>query len=242
MLPIALSIAGREVALRDFGVPLRLGELAPGDGPWEFELGFGKGRFLLARAAQQPQRRFLGVEQVSEYYRRVQRRGSRKQLGNLALLRGEAVYLAAALLPPASAAAVHIYFPDPWPKTRHRRRRLFDPGTIDLVLGLLAPHGELFFATDFVAYGEEVLRLLASYPHVEVSRPLSWPEGPRTNYEAKYVRDGRPILRACARLLAPALAPHPWGEASIANAWLDIQPMLRWRLPERREGAARNCE
>lgn len=219
MVPLLVSVAGREVGGRGLGAPLRLDDLVAGAGPWEVELGVGKGRFLLARAAADPDRRFLGVEQVSEYYRLVARRGGRRRLGNLAVVRGEALYVAATLLPRAFAAAVHVYFPDPWPKTRHRRRRLFDEQSVDLVLGLLRPGGELYFATDFLDYGEAVLGILAGYPHLAVSRLTGWPEGARTHYEAKYMLEGRPILRARAALESPALAPHPRGEAGAANAW-----------------------
>ena len=219
MVPLALSVAGREAGNGSLGAPLRLDELVPGDGPWEVELGFGKGRFLLARAAAHPERRFLGVEQVSEYYRLVARRAGRRRLANLVVIRGEALYLAAARLPRGFAAAVHVYFPDPWPKNRHRRRRLFDAQSVDLVLGLLRPGGELLFATDFLDYGEAVLRILAGYPQLRIARLAGWPEGPRTHYESKYVLEGRPILRARAALDAPALEPHPQGESGAANAW-----------------------
>ena len=115
---------------------------------------------------------------------------------NLLAIRGEAQTLLAAVLPRGFARAVHVYFPDPWPKARHGRRRLFDEGSVDLVLSLLRPGGTLYFATDFPAYGEAVATLLASHPAAGVRRrEEGWPEGPRTNYEAKYVAEGRAILR-----------------------------------------------
>lgn len=193
------------------GEPFDLARALPGQGPWEVEIGFGKGRFLLRRAAEEPGRRFLGIELASEYFRLVARRLQRRGLGNVLLLEGEAQYLLGAVLPRGFAERVHVYFPDPWPKTRHQRRRLFSPSSLDLVLGLLAPGGRLDFATDFVSYGEEVRRLLESFPGVRVASPgAAWPEGPRTNYEAKYVSEGRSILRLTVRLEA-APNPHPEG-------------------------------
>lgn len=193
------------------GAPVDLERLVPGPGPWEVEIGFGKGRFLLRRAAERGERRFLGVELASEYFRLVARRLRRRALANVALLEGEAQYLLGAVLPRGFAERVHVYFPDPWPKSRHQRRRLFSPTSVDLVLGLLAPGGSLDFATDFLTYGEEVRQLLESYPGARVEvLGAGWPEGPRTNYEAKYVQEGRPILRLTVRL-ERANGPHPAG-------------------------------
>jgi tRNA (guanine-N7-)-methyltransferase len=178
---------------------------------WEVEIGFGKGRYLLRRAALEPEARFLGIEIAGEYFRLVARRVARRRLANTVLLEGEAQYLAAAVLPRAFARKVHIYFPDPWPKLRHHRRRLFAPDSLDLVLGLLEPGGTLCFATDFLAYGEEVRALLASHPAAEVQlHDGPWPDGARTNYEAKYLVEGRPILRLEVKL-SGAAAPHPAG-------------------------------
>jgi tRNA (guanine-N7-)-methyltransferase len=211
-LPVAAYAAGRDLALSDLERPL---ELVPGRGAWEVELGFGKGRFLLARAAAAPERRLVGVEVAAEYYRRVVRAARRRGLENLLLLRGEALFLLAAVLPRGFAAAVHVYFPDPWPKSRHQKRRLFDPESVDLVLGLLGPGGRLSFATDHLEYGGEVEELLRSCPGLEVARRAApWPEGARTNYEAKYLAEGRPILRLEATLLRPA-ALHPLGERAV---------------------------
>ena len=132
---------------------------------------------------------------------------------------------------------MHVYFPDPWPKSRHHKRRLFEVETVDLVLGLLAPGGRLFFATDFLDYGEAVGEILASHPHVEVERrPGPWPEGPRTNYEAKYVREGRPILRLEARLPPPSRpAPLSTRLAPLPSSPPASAPRRREPAPQPRE-------
>lgn len=215
-----MSAASGDYGLAQLSAPLRLADLVPGGGPWEVEIGFGKGRYLLRRCRERPERRFLGIEQVAEYHRLFVGRARRHGLGNWLALRGEALYLLAAALPRGFAATVHVYFPDPWPKARHHKRRLFDPETVDLVLGLLAQGGRLYFATDFLAYGELVLALLAGYPGLVVRRrDRPWEDGPRTNYEAKYATEGRPILRLEARLeLTPPPALHPGGHDAVLAA------------------------
>lgn len=197
----APAAAGRDLTLADLAVPLPLDFVSPGDGPWETEIGFGKGRYLLRRAAESPGTRFLGLEVVSEYYRRVAARGRKRRFANLVVVRGEALFLLSTVLPRGFASVVHVYFPDPWPKQRHHKRRLFDPASLDLVLGVLAPGGTLNFASDFVEYGELTERLLRAVPGLDVERLTGgWPEGPRTHYEAKYALAGRPIVRLrCVR-------------------------------------------
>lgn len=213
--------------LAELAAPLPLDELVRGGGPWEVELGFGKGRYLLRRAQEDPARRFLGVEMASKYHRLAVERARRRGLRNLLAIRGEALYLASAVLPAGFASALHVYFPDPWPKSRHHKRRLFDAESIDLVAGLLEPGGRLFFATDFLDYGARVEAVLAGHPRLALRRhDEPWPEGPRTNYEAKYEREGRPILRLEATLRrarepaagASAVALHPAAEAAVTAA------------------------
>ncbi len=211
MRPVELAVGGRRLRLSELALPLAPDQLLAGDGPLELEIGFGKGRFLLARAAEQPSVRLLGIEMASKYFRLVERRAERRGLDNVALLCGEAAYLMSAVLPGRTFRAVHVYFPDPWPKDRHHKRRLFDRETVDLLLALLAPGGQLFFATDHLDYGAVVAELLESHPALSVERVAGWPEGPRTNYEIKYEREGRPILRLVVTLRPDVSLIHPEG-------------------------------
>ncbi len=216
----------RDWTLDRLPMPFSLDRLLPGDGAWEVEIGFGKGRYLLRRATECAGGRFLGIELVSQYYRLLRDRARRDVVSNLLLARGEALYLLSAVLPSGFASKLHVYFPDPWPKSRHHRRRLFDPETLDLVLGVLRPGGELCFATDFIDYGRLVREILDSYPGLVVEpRRVPWPGGARTNYEAKYMAEGRPILRLRATLeartgrCAESVPPlHPQGRAGIVAA------------------------
>lgn len=218
MQPVRVASAAGETGLTELGAPLPLDALVPGGDGWEVEIGFGKGRYLVRRCAEDPERRFLGIELATEYYRMLVGRAARRGLANWVALRGDALFLLAAVLPAGFAAAVHVYFPDPWPKSRHHKRRLFEPETVDLVLGLLRPGGRLLFATDFLEYGALVAEILESFPGLCVERrERVWDEGPRTNYEAKYIEEGRPILRLEATLQGPAVL-HPRGAAGVLVA------------------------
>jgi tRNA (guanine-N7-)-methyltransferase len=219
--PVRIASAAGETGIAELGAPLPLEAIVPGGGGWEMEIGFGKGRYLLRRCQEDPERRFLGVELANAYYQLMVERARRRGLANWVALRGEALYLLSAVLPAGFAAAVHVYFPDPWPKSRHHKRRLFEPETVDLVLRVLRPGGRLFFATDFLEYGELVAGILESTPGLRVERrSRPWDEGPRTNYEAKYLIEGRPILRMEGWLEGPA-ALHPRGAAGVlvGPAW-----------------------
>jgi tRNA (guanine-N7-)-methyltransferase len=223
MQRVTLAAGSNEVDLGSVEVPLALDGLVAGSEPWEIELGFGKGRYLLGRAESEPHRRFLGIEVASDYFRMVRRRMVRRSLSNLVLLRGEALFLLASVLPVEIADSVHIYFPDPWPKARHLKRRLLDVETVDLVLRLLVPGGRIFFATDFLEYGEQVREALTSHPQLRVDEHRSvWDGGARTNYETKYEVEGRRILRLIVtRLPSPGSSGdlvHPAAATAILAA------------------------
>jgi tRNA (guanine-N7-)-methyltransferase len=227
LIPVQVSVARGELGLAELSAPLSLDTLVPplpetpsGGSPWEVEIGFGKGRYLLRRCLESPERRFLGIELVGEYQRLFVDRARRRipaSIANWVALRGEAQYLASAVLPAGFADVLHIYFPDPWPKIRHHKRRLFDPESVDLVLGLLRPGGRLCFATDFLEYGELVVELLQGYPGLRIARrERPWDDGARTNYEAKYEVEGRPILRLEGVLEVEGRAPlHPLGVTGV---------------------------
>jgi tRNA (guanine-N7-)-methyltransferase len=218
------------------GEDLDLSRRLPGDGGWEIEIGFGKGRYLLRRSAAEPERGFVGIEIAGEYFALAARRLARRKLANLLLLEGDAGYFATTLLPRHAFAAVHVYFPDPWPKLRHRKRRLFAADSIDLLAALVAPGGRLWFATDFLEYGEEVAGLLERYPGAVVTRhPRLWPDGARTNYEAKYIAGGRPILRLEVAFLE-VTSPHPEGLAELLVA-ARLEPREEGSSEARRSGA-----
>jgi tRNA (guanine-N7-)-methyltransferase len=215
--PLRVWMGGREVGPPE--LEAELSRLRSAGARLEVEIGFGKGRYLLDRAAAEPDVTFIGVESATLYWAETTRRAERRSLANVITICGDALYLLAVCLERESASAVHVYFPDPWPKTRHHRRRLLDPSTVDLVFGLLAPGAKLWFATDHAEYGAAVLDVLARYPAAAVERVEGpWPDGERTHYETKYEAEGRPILRLLVTRRAPAGASllHPDGADAIA--------------------------
>jgi tRNA (guanine-N(7)-)-methyltransferase len=219
--PAKISTLAGDSTLADYPVPLPLDQLVSGDGEWEVELGFGKGKYLLQRCQGDPGTRFLGIEVASEYQGHFVERARRRKLANWVALRGDALFLLSTAVPASFASDLHVYFPDPWPKSRHHKRRLFDPQTVDLVLGLLKPGGRVHFATDFLAYGELVMEILEGYPGLEMERRATvWDGGPRTHYEAKYIKEGRPILRAegILRRHEPRAPLHPAGARALLAA------------------------
>ncbi len=228
--PATIWGGGEERSILELSSPIDLETLllpqtpddGPDDRPWNVEIGFGKGRYLLQQAIARPDERFLGIEMVGKYARLLADRAASRGLSNLAVIRGEALYLLAAALPRGFARSLHVYFPDPWPKSKHHRRRLFDPTSVDLVLGVLAPGAALQFATDYLVYGEDVAALLAHAPSIDVLERIEapWPDGARTNYEAKFIREGRPIIRLAATVKQPlpACVLHPDGWPRIVAA------------------------
>src|SRR2546422_8436890 len=100
--------------------------------PLEVELGSGDGSFIVHYAQLHPEHNFIGVERLLGRLRKIDRKGLRAKLTNLRLVRIEASYFLEYLLPPESAIAIHVYFPDPWPKRRHHKHRLVNPRFTDV--------------------------------------------------------------------------------------------------------------
>ena len=135
---------------------LPLGELFAKTQPLEVELGAGDGSFLAQWAGAHPERNFIGVERLLGRLRKLDRKGRRLGLRNLRLMRIEASYFMEYLLPPGSLAALHIYFPDPWPKRKHRKNRLVNEAFVAAAARGLAPGGVVWLRTDHAEYFEQM--------------------------------------------------------------------------------------
>lgn len=183
--------------------PLPLAGLFPGVQPLEVELGSGDGSFLAQWAASHPARNFLGVERLLGRLRKLDRKARRQDLRNLRLLRIEAAYFLRYLLPPASVEAIHLYFPDPWPKRRHRAHRLVNPAFTEAAARALVPGGVVYLRTDDTDYFAQMLEVFGGAP---AFRPVETPPelaAVVTDFERGFNAQGIPTRRAAYRLGTP---------------------------------------
>jgi len=161
----------------------------------EVDLGCGKGRFLLARATAHPETSFLGLDRQTRRLAKVERKAQRAQLANIRLLYAEAAYAVTNLLPPGSVAAYYIFFPDPWPKRRHHRRRLFDTAFLDALNITLMPGGCIHLATDHLDYFGSIRRLLAGDMRLVEREAFITANEERTDFELIFLGQNKPIGR-----------------------------------------------
>ena len=158
----------------------------------EIDLGCGKGRFLLARAAKNPAVNFLGIDRMLRRIRKVDNRARRLDLGNIRLMRLEAYYAVAHLLPPASVDTYYVFFPDPWPKAKHEGHRLFNALFLDALHRTLAADGVAHVATDHLPYFEQLSAVFAADARFAPIAPFIPPEDEQTDFERYYV-ESKPI-------------------------------------------------
>ncbi len=170
------------------------------DGPVEIEVGFGKGLFLLTAALARPQVNFLGIEILRKYQLFTATRLVKRGVGNVRLACADAREFLRGHVAAGSVAALHVYFPDPWWKKRHRKRRLFTPEFAQECERVLVPGGILYVVTDVEEYFVEIRELVAGHTAFHVVANPAAPEGSHdldylTNFERKFRKEGRPIYR-----------------------------------------------
>jgi tRNA (guanine-N7-)-methyltransferase len=156
--------------------------------PLHVDVGCGKGRFLLARAAAHPEWNFLGIDRMLRRIRKVDNKAQRRHLDNVRLFRMDAFYATAFLLPTESVSTFYIFFPDPWPKKRHHDHRIFNNEFIDAVFRTLKSGGEMHFATDHLPYFEEVLAALRADGRFEEIPAFEPIEAEKTDFEIYYIQ------------------------------------------------------
>lgn len=192
-----------DVLLHDFQSitePLSLEELFPLQQPTELEIGCGDGGFLFEYAQRHSNRNFLGVERLLGRLRKLSKKGLQEGLANLRLLRIEARYVLQYLLPEHAFESVHIYFPDPWPKDRHRRHRLINETFPPLARRILAQNGVIYLRTDDTTYFGQMQE---TFHDLDDLAPVDTPEdvaGITTEFERQWLAEGRHIHRAAYRL------------------------------------------
>ena len=191
-----------------FEIPADAGERAPLDvaalygrlAPLQLEIGCGMGDAVIAMAAACPEQDFLAVDVHTPGLGNVLRLAERAGLTNVRAAAGDALDLLRRQFTADSLDAVHIYFPDPWPKARHHKRRIIRPDVTALLADRLRPGGALYCATDWAEYAEEMLEVLEAEPWLAnrcagfAHRP---PHRPVTKFEARAVRDGREVYDLC---------------------------------------------
>jgi tRNA (guanine-N7-)-methyltransferase len=174
-------------------VRLDLVKLFGNDHPVVLEIGSGKGRFLVGSAIEQPDVNFIGVEKSLHYHRVINERVRKRHLANVRLINHDAFLVVRDMLPDASLREIHIYFPDPWPRKRERKRRIIRPDVLEQFRRVLAEGGGGIYVTDHREYFEAAAPLIEAAFRAERRIP-SLDDPPRTNYEAKYREEGREIF------------------------------------------------
>jgi len=201
-----LSDAGRRADLiraqAQLGLDLAVFSLEPERlfaraAPLEVEIGAGKGDFILEHARQFPERNFLAIELGGSVYRWLAIACMRSGLPNLRAIQADARSVVNLMLPRGGVSAFHIYFPDPWPKSRHSKHRLFSPSLVGGLMRSLEAGGRLYLATDVEWYFQDILALLAQAGfRMTEDRP---PGFARTNFGRRFELAGRRIHAGCFR-------------------------------------------
>jgi tRNA (guanine-N7-)-methyltransferase len=184
-----------------FGVPVEekktdLAAIFGRRAPLVVEIGSGMGETTAAMAAADPARDYLAVEVHYAGIANLLSLADQAGLANVRVARGDAITLLTRMLEPGSVDAIHVFFPDPWPKARHHKRRLIRPENVALLRAALRPGGILHCATDWPEYAEVMLQVLAAdpglvnttsgYAHRPAHRPV-------TKFEQRGLDEGRPI-------------------------------------------------
>ena len=192
----ALAELGPRFVLPFAPRPLQHAQVFGRQAPCVLEIGFGMGDATAAIAAGQPDTDFIGVEVheagVGALLRQIGERG----LSNLRIVQHDAVEVLQAMIEPGTLAGVHVFFPDPWPKKRHHKRRLIQPAFVSLAASRLAPGALLHCATDWAPYAEQMLQVLGAEPLLENTAPgyaARPPQRPLTRFENRGERLGHDV-------------------------------------------------
>ncbi len=178
------------------------------DRPLELEIGSGKGTFLLGESEARPEVNFIGIEYARRYWIFAADRLRRAGRENARVVRAEASSFVRDFLESESLSAIHVYFPDPWPKTRHHRRRLIQAAFVEVIASKLKPGARLSIATDHQEYFAQIVAAVKRSPLVAVdftaTRAAMENEVVGSNFERKYRREGREIYRVAAEKPTPS--------------------------------------
>ncbi len=184
-------------------LPPRLdcGSLFGAEAPLEIEIGSGKGLFLTTAAAGNPEHRFVGIEIAAKYAAHAAGRLAKAGLDNALMIAGNAEPLFAQRIDAESLEAVHVYFPDPWWKKKHRQRRVLNPTSLSAISRALRVGGRFHFWTDVLDYFEETVEMTATVapelgvPYPEAGRTATHDLDYHTHFERRSRRERIPVYR-----------------------------------------------
>jgi tRNA (guanine-N7-)-methyltransferase len=185
--------------LDDLPKPLDAEKLFGRTAPLELEVGSGKGMFISKAAGQFPEHDFLGIEISIKYARFSAARLIRQNRSNAVMVCGDAALVLQETIPSSSLAAVHVYFPDPWWKRAHRKRRILRSEVLQLIESRLMPGGILHFWTDVEEYFTSTLKLLAMTTTLQGPFEVPEPEDDmdyQTHFERRTRQHGEKVYRA----------------------------------------------
>jgi len=200
--------------------PFDWADLFGGSGTVEVEIGIGKGRFLLAAAALRPDVMHFGIEWANKYLRIAEARAAKRELDNVRFARVDARELVCSAIPSESVSAYYVFYPDPWPKKRHQKRRFIQASTAVHLARTLLGRGLLHVATDHTEYWASIEPLLDGHPAFERMSAFGGEDfplptdAPLTNYEEKYRIQGRDRHRGSWRRTS---APSPIDSPSVGQ-------------------------
>lgn len=183
----------------DYFAPLPLDAMFEKAAPLQIDLGCGYGAFIVAMAKEHPDCNFIGVERLVGRVRKVCKRSANAGLRNVRILCLESLYTMEKLVPAQSVSVIHVMFPDPWPKRKHRARRLINAGFLDAAREALSPDGELRLTTDDTDYFAQMQSVAAAHNGFSI---IDWPEDPaypRTDFEKHFRAAGLTIHRLLLR-------------------------------------------
>jgi tRNA (guanine-N7-)-methyltransferase len=184
-----------ETLMPRFGVPftgewLDLPAVFGRVAPTILEIGFGMGETTARIASENPQNNYLAVEVHAPGVGALLRRIEEQALGNVRIVQHDAVEVVGTMVAPDSLAGIHVFFPDPWPKKRHHKRRLIQGPFAERLAGRLMPGGYLHVATDWQEYANHILATLAAVPALE-NLHAGFAERPAARPETKFEQRGR---------------------------------------------------
>ncbi len=203
-----IDLSFHDRALEDIPKPLDAAALFGREAPVEVEIGSGKGLFMERVSGAFPDRNFIGVEVARKYARFAAARLARQGRTNALMIHGDGLRFIHEWIADATLDAVHVYFPDPWWKKRHHKRRVMREEFLHDIQRTLKPGGELHFWTDVEEYFRETLDLLAQ--STSLAGPIEVPESVaeheldyRTHFERRMRLHGQPVFRSLYRKPAP---------------------------------------